>query len=46
MRDKIKEIVKEGRLEFANAGWSAPDEACPAFDDLLENMIIGNRFLD
>jgi len=37
--------VKEGRLEFANGGWSASDEACPNYEDMINNMLIGHNFL-
>jgi hypothetical protein len=37
--------VKEGRFEFLNGGWSANDEACPAYEDILDNMMTGHRFL-
>ena len=26
-------------------GWTAPDEACPNYEDLIHNMYIGNGFL-
>jgi len=45
MKDKVKKLVKSGQLEFANGGWSATDEACPNYDDLINNMIIGHQFL-
>jgi alpha-mannosidase len=38
-------LVKEGRLEFANGGWSASDEACPNYEDLINNILIGHQFL-
>jgi len=38
-------LVREGRLEFANAGWSASDEACPNYEDMINNMHIGHDFL-
>jgi lysosomal alpha-mannosidase len=45
MREQVKVLVKEGRLEFANGGWSATDEACPNYEDMINNMIIGHSFL-
>ena len=44
-RNFVKTLVKEGRLEFANGGWTAHDEACPHFEDLINNMMIGHQFL-
>jgi hypothetical protein len=37
--------VQDGQLEFVNGGWSAPDEACPTYDDLLDNWMTGQQFL-
>lgn len=28
-----------------NGGWSANDEACPAYDDIVDNMVTGHQFL-
>jgi|TARA_B110001450_G_C17162161_1_gene295737 hypothetical protein len=45
MKIEVKKLVKEGRLEFSNGGWSATDEACPNYEDMINNMIIGHNFL-
>ena len=45
MKNEVKLLVKEGRLEFSNGGWSATDEACPNYEDMINNMIIGHGFL-
>lgn len=45
MKENVKKLVIEGRLEFANGGWSASDEACPSFDDMITNFIVGHQFL-
>ena len=37
--------MKDHRLEFVNAGWSMHDEACPHYDDMINNMMIGHEFL-
>jgi lysosomal alpha-mannosidase len=42
---QVKQLVKEGRLEFANGGWSATDEACPNYEDIINNMMKGHAFL-
>ena len=42
----VRELVKEGRLEFVNAGWSMHDEACTHHDDMMNNMMIGHEFLE
>ena len=28
-----------------NGGWVASDEACPTYEDLIENLVIGHKFL-
>ena len=38
-------LVKEGRFEFLNGGWSSNDEACPTFEDIIDNIMIGHAFL-
>lgn len=42
IRNKVKQFVKEKRFEFINGGWSANDEACPAYEDILDNMMTGH----
>lgn len=44
-KEKFKQLVKEGRWEFVNGGWVASDEACPIYEDLIENIVIGHQFL-
>lgn len=38
LKDQVREMVKEGRLEILNAGWSMHDEACPHYEDMITNM--------
>jgi alpha-mannosidase len=38
-------LVKEGRLELLNGGWSMHDEACVHFDDMINNMMFGHQFI-
>lgn len=45
MKDKIRGMAKEGRLEFANGGWVMSDEACPYYNDMINNMALGHEFL-
>ena len=45
MKDLVRELVSEGRFEFANGGWVASDEACPTFTELLQNILYGHDFL-
>ena len=44
-KNDVRQLVKEGRLEFVNAGWSMHDEACTHHDDMMNNMMIGHEFL-
>ena len=44
-RESVKKLVQNGQLELINGGWSAPDEACPNYDDLLDNWHMGQKFL-
>jgi len=45
IQDRVRQYVKEGRFEFLNGGWSANDEACPNYDDIIDNMQMGHSFL-
>lgn len=44
-KDEVKQLVKEGRLEFINGGIVSNDEACPTFEELIMNMMAGHEFL-
>lgn len=33
-----------GQLEIINAGWSMHDEACPIYEDMINNMMFGQEF--
>jgi len=37
VKKDFKEFLKEGRWEFTNGGWSASDEACPTYTDMILN---------
>ena len=37
-QSRVKQMVKEGRFEFVNGGWIESDEACPIYEDLVENI--------
>jgi len=32
-------------LNIVNGGWSAPDESCTSYDDVIDNFMGGHRFL-
>ena len=40
-QEQVKGFVKNGQLEFINAGWSMHDEAAPISDDMIDNMMVG-----
>jgi len=44
MKDQVRQLVAEGRLELLNAGWSMHDEACPYYEDMINNMMAGHEF--
>eukprot|EP00351_Strombidinopsis_sp_SopsisLIS2011_P006233 CAMPEP_0116881570 /NCGR_PEP_ID=MMETSP0463-20121206/13658_1 /TAXON_ID=181622 /ORGANISM="Strombidinopsis sp, Strain SopsisLIS2011" /LENGTH=123 /DNA_ID=CAMNT_0004533599 /DNA_START=280 /DNA_END=651 /DNA_ORIENTATION=+ len=44
-KDQVKKLVKNGQLELINAGWSMHDEACPHYEDMINNMMIGHDFV-
>jgi hypothetical protein len=45
MREKVKGLIKSGQLEIINAGWSMHDEATPIYEDLIENMMYGQKWV-
>jgi len=45
MQSDVKMLVKEGRLEFANGGWSSTDDGTPNYEDMINNMVVGHEFL-
>lgn len=44
IQQQVKVLISEGRLELINAGWSMHDEACPHYEDMIHNMMIGHDF--
>jgi len=38
-------LIKQGRLEITMGGWTASDEACINYEDMINNMIIGHSFV-
>ena len=45
IKQKVKEFIKEGRLEIINGGWVMHDEAGTYYKHLINNMRIGLKFL-
>ena len=46
MKDKVRNLVKNKQLELLNGGWSMHDEACPTYQDMIENMAKGHKFIN
>jgi lysosomal alpha-mannosidase len=46
MKESVRGLVREGRLELLNAGWSMEDEACVYYEDMINNMMIGHQFVE
>lgn len=45
LKNSVKKLVKDGRLDLVSGGWSAPDEATTQYDALIDNWMIGQSFL-
>jgi hypothetical protein len=41
MRKIVQNLVKEGRLDLVSGGWSAPDEATTTYDEIIDNLMVG-----
>lgn len=41
----VKALLKSGQLEILNGGWSMHDEACPIYEDMINNMMLGQQWL-
>ena len=44
-KDLVKYLVGNGQLEITQGGWSSTDEACPNYEDIINNMYLGHMFL-
>ncbi len=44
-KEQVRGLVMTGQLEFINGGWSMHDEACPHYEDMINNMYYGHQFL-
>jgi len=44
-QEQTRGLVKSGQLEIINGGWSMHDEACPIYEDMINNMMYGQDFV-
>jgi alpha-mannosidase len=44
-KDSVRNLVKQGQIEFPGGGWSMNDEACAYYEDIIDQMELGHRFL-
>ena len=45
MREEVKRLVQEKRLEFINAGWCMNDEAATHYNAIIDQMTYGLNFI-
>ncbi len=41
VRETVRELVRNGRLEFLNGGWCINDEATTNYADIIDQMSLG-----
>jgi len=44
-REQVKKLVQNGQLRFSTGAYVANDEATAHYEDIIENIILGHRFL-
>lgn len=45
LKKQVKELVANGQLYFPNAGYVMNDEACTYYEDIIDQFILGHRFV-
>ncbi|KYO34592.1 lysosomal alpha-mannosidase [Alligator mississippiensis] len=45
IRQLVRELINQGRLEFANGGWCMNDEAAVHYNAVVDQLTLGLRFL-
>ena len=41
----MRSLVDGGQLEFINGGMASSDEACPSYEEMIDNILAGHAFL-
>lgn len=44
-KEPVRQMIREGRFDLVSGGWSAPDEATTQYDSIIDNLMIGQQFL-
>ena len=45
MKQTVRQLVNQGRLEFINGGWCMNDEATAYYTDTLDQLALGLKFI-
>jgi hypothetical protein len=46
MKKSVKKLVANGQFEIINGGWSMNDEACPYYEEIIDNMQTGIEWIN
>ncbi|KAK8811390.1 hypothetical protein WA158_003124 [Blastocystis sp. Blastoise] len=44
-KEQVRQLVKEGRLEFNLGGWCMTDEAGAHYEDIINEMTLGHKYI-
>jgi alpha-mannosidase len=44
-KKEVFDLISKGQIEFILGGWVANDEACPTYEEIIVNYMIGHEFL-